>query len=299
MEKVKFSLMSPLDREQYNAKLIGIVSEIKKICEENKISWFVGYGACIGAVRHKGCIPWDDDIDVCMPRPDYNRFIELCKNRDLGDYELATIEKMPDFFEHFGRMYDKNSTLYFYEKLKHVGGIFVDIFPLDGAGNNPKEGKVVKNLRYINFWQTILHQSHFYYNRSQRLDFIKKGKLLSYFMVLLTTLFRNALQKKSLENIENTLKSYPYDASNYVMFYEKTYGLRNMVQKKWINETILVPFESIQVPIPKCYDEYLTSIYGDYMTPPPEEKRDARHVFAYLNMERRLSLEEIKEIISK
>lgn len=299
MEKVRFSQMSPQVRAKYNTKLIGIVNEIKTICDENNIRWFVGYGACIGAVRHKGCIPWDDDIDVCMPRPDYDRFLEACKKRQSDDYELVKLPESPDFFEHFARMYDKNSTLYFYKQLKHVGGIFIDIFPLDGAGNDIKDKKVAKNLKHINFWQAILHQSHFYHSCSQRLGYLMKGKLSLYIVVLLTTIFRKKFQKISLQKIEQALMKYPYATSDYVMFYERTYGLKNMIRKEWIMDTILVPFENIQVPIPKNYHAYLTSIYGDYMTPPPEDKRDARHVFAYLNMERRLSYNELMDVLSK
>lgn len=297
MKNVRFSQMSPEVRQKYNAKLIGIIQKIMSICENNNIKWFVAYGACIGAIRHKGCIPWDDDIDVCMPRPDYEKFLKVCRSEDMGDYELATIADMPDFYEHFARVYDKNSTLYFGKHLKHVGGIFVDIFPLDGAGNGAKDEKVTKNIKQVLSWQAILHQSHFYYSITDRLDLIKKGKISLYILIVTTALFRKKLQKISLEKVEYYLKNYSYDNSEYVMFFERAYGLKNMIRKEWIEETIYVPFENINVPIPKMYDEYLTSIYGDYMTPPPEDKRDDRHVLAYLDLERRLSYEELMKML--
>lgn len=78
MKNVRFSQMSIEDRIVFNTKLIGILKKIIEICEGNDIHWFVGYGACIGAIRHQGCIPWDNDIDVCMPRPDYDCFVEIC-----------------------------------------------------------------------------------------------------------------------------------------------------------------------------------------------------------------------------
>lgn len=297
MGEVQFSQMSPEVRQKYNAKLIGIVNVISRICNENNIKWFVAYGSCIGAVRHKGCIPWDDDIDVCMPRPDYERFLTVCRSSDLGNFELATITDMPDFYEHFARVYDKNTTLYFGNNLKHVGGIFVDVFPLDGAGAGPRDPEVAKNCEKILFWQMILHHSYFYYTQTQRFELLKKRKIAQYFLVVATSLFRKKAQKISINKIECYLRKYPYDTSEYVGFYNRISGLKSLLPKEWFNEVIIVPFENIEVPIPKMYDNYLTAIYGDYMTPPPENKRDAGNTLAYLNMERRLSLEEIKKMV--
>lgn len=295
MKNVRFSQLSLEDRKRFNAKLVGILEKIMEICEANNIRWFVSYGACIGAIRHKGCIPWDDDIDVCMPRPDYDRFIELCKKSDLGNYELASIEDTPYYFEHYARMYDKNSTLYFSTLYSHVSGIFIDLFPLDGAG----DGKVSANLKRYCFWRTVSRYSRFYYPKSYWHYVLKKGRLDKYFLILLTSLFRKPLQKVSLKKIEKTIRKYPYESSEYCMFYIDVYGMRNVVQKKWVDETIFVPFENIQVRVPKYYHEYLTHIYGDYMTPPPDDKKDDRHVMAYLDFERRLTKDEIMKLLSE
>ena len=92
----RFSQFTSDERKRFNAKLIGILNKIMSICEENNIRWFVGYGGCIGAIRHKGCIPWDDDIDVCIPRPDYDRFVEVLdefkKFYNLEDYSRKELD---------------------------------------------------------------------------------------------------------------------------------------------------------------------------------------------------------------
>lgn len=299
IKNVRFSQMTPEDRKKFNAKLLGILKTIMAICEENNIRWFMGYGGCIGAIRHKGCIPWDDDIDVCMPRPDYDRFVEICRNRDLGNYELAIINDFPGYFEYFVRMFDKNSTILFNNWSTHVGGIFVDIFPIDGAA----DGNIYSNYKHFIFWQKISRHSHFIFPRYKRMQLLRSGRLrcyILYILIILTSLFRKSLQKISVRKIEKIVRKYPFESSKYSVFYYDVYGLKkHVVEKKWIEETIWVPFEDIQVRIPKYYHEYLSHIYGDYMTPPPVEKRDDRHVFAFIDMEKRWSLEDIQKELSK
>lgn len=294
MKNVRFSQMSQEERQRFNEKLIGILKKIMEICENNNISWFVSYGGCIGAVRHKGCIPWDDDIDVCMPRPDYDRFLKICEDIDLGEYELATYYNNPNHYVHFSRLYDKNSTILFDKRRDELGGILVDIFPLDGAA----DGKIEKNFKRFKFWQTIKYYSNSRFSKSELFMFLKKGHYWGFLVVFLTSLFRNSLKKISMMEIQKIMLKYSFEDSDYCVFYDTTYYLRNIIQKKWIEETIFVPFENIQVRIPKYYHEYLTHIYGDYMTPPPLNKRDDRHEFPFFDMEKRWDLEDIHKELS-
>lgn len=297
MKNVRLSQMSKEDRLIFNSKLIGILQKIMEICEENSIHWFVGYGACIGAIRHKGCIPWDDDIDVCMPRPDYDRFVEICKISEMIDYELATPNDTPGYYVSFVRMYDKKSTLYFTTNSLHVSGIYIDIFPIDGAS----DGNIESNFRSCRILKKISKRSRMYYSKNFRRNLIKKGRFHTYLLIVFTSLFRKPIQRVSLKLIEKTTRKFPYESSEYCMFYEtEVYGMRrNIIPKKWIEETVWVPFENIQVRVPKYYHEYLTHIYGDYMTPPPEDKRDDRHIIKYLDFEKRLSREEILTLLAE
>jgi len=295
MLNVRFSQMSLEDRKKYNAKLIGILKKIMAICEENNIRWFVGYGGCIGAIRHKGCIPWDDDVDVCMPRPDYDRFVEICKKTDLGNYELASIDVTPYYYEYFVRVFDKNSTILFAPWHTHVSGIFVDIFPLDGAA----DGNIYRNYKHFIFWQKISRNSHHGFSKAKRRELLKSGGYRGYLVSAFTSQFRKPLQEISVRKIETIIRRYSYEDSEYCTFYYDVYGMRHVIPKKWVEETIFVPFEDIQVRIPKYYHEYLTHLYGDYMTPPPVEKRDDRHAFTFIDMEKRWSLDEIRAELSK
>lgn len=294
MKNVRFSQMSLEDRKKYNAKLIGILKKIMEICEENDIRWFVGYGGCIGAIRHKGCIPWDDDLDVCMPRPDYDRFIEICKKTDLGNYELASINETSGYFEYFVRFFDKNSTILFAQWHTHVSGIYIDIFPLDGAA----DGNIYRNYKHFILWQKFLRHSHCGFPKSKLWKLLKAGKLRSFLMSVFTSPFRKPLQEISVKKVERIVRKYSYEDSEFCTFYYDVYGMKHVIPKKWVEETIFVPFEDVQVRIPKYYHEYLTHLYGDYMTPPPIEKRDDRHVFAFLDMDKRYTLDEIKKELS-
>ena len=295
MKNVRLSQMSNDDRMKFKSKLLGILKKIMDICEENNIHWFVGYGACIGAIRHKGCIPWDDDIDVCMPRPDYDRFVEICKKTELGDYELATPYDTPGYTAHSVRMYDKNTTMYFTTSSLHVAGIFIDIFPIDGAS----DGNIKSNFRRCHFWQAISSCSRSYHSKRYLWSLIKKGNISRSSLIITTSLFRSPLRKLGLKMVEKTLRKYSYESSKYCLFYEYVYGIRNIIPKKCIEETVWVPFENIQVRVPKYYHEYLTHIYGDYMTPPPDDKKDDRHIVKYLDFEKRLSREEILALLSE
>ena len=294
MKNVRLSQMNEEDRMKFKSKLLGVLKKVMEICETNNIHWFVGYGACIGAIRHQGCIPWDNDIDVCIPRPDYDRFVEICKKTELGDFELATPET-PGNFVHIVRMYDKNTTMYFMTSSHHVGGIFIDIFPIDGAS----DGNVESNLRCSHYWIQISYRSRLYYSMSYLWNLIKKGNIRVSSLIIFTSLFRKPLQKLSLKMIEKTIRKYSYEQSEYCMFYDIISGMKNVIPKEWSEETVWVPFEDTQVRIPKFYHEYLTQIYGDYMTPPPDDKKDDRHVVLYLDFEKRLSREEILAILSE
>lgn len=298
MKNVRFSQMASEDRRKYNAKLLGVLNKIIVICENNNLNWFVSYGSCIGAIRHKGCIPWDDDIDLCMPRPDYDRFIEICRKADLGNYELAILNETPGYYEHIVRMFDKNTTILFDSWHTQTTGIFVDIFPIDGAadGSNTKNQK---NLRHFLFWQKISRFSHMVYPKYKRIEILKAGGYLGYFSILLTSLFRTPLQIISARKLDKIMRKYSYENSEYVTVFSEISGLKNVMPKVWLEETILVPFEDMMVRVPKHYDKYLSIIYGDYMTPPPEDKRDDRHVFAFIDMDRNVPLNEIKEILSE
>ena len=124
--------MEVTDRKRWNRTLLEILKYYINICEENNLTYFLAYGSAIGVARHQGFIPWDDDIDVIMPRPDYERFIQICQQRDMGKYEIVTPQNTPGYYLPFIKLCDKTTTLWEKRHYHCVFGMYIDIFVIDG-----------------------------------------------------------------------------------------------------------------------------------------------------------------------
>lgn len=292
MENVSFFSMDRKTKKEYDAILVRILCKIQDLCEENGIKWFLAYGSCLGAIRHKGIIPWDDDIDICMSRPDFDKFVDICKDKDLGGFELCTSETTDGFYDHWARFVDKNTTLLWDIERPFVSGIYVDVFPLDGAA----DGNILENYKRYIFWSRITNFARTFFSWRQIINWFLKGKIQCLLLALGTSTFRKFFLKLGPKMKNSIVRKYKYHDSAFVTLYINVYNHeKHTIKKSMIEETILVPFQDMTVPIPKDYDAYLKHLYGDYMTPPPDDKKDDRHVVRFIDMHERLSLEEIKE----
>lgn len=295
MINVAFSKLDESLKQKHNSILINNLKAIMTICDTHHLNYILSYGSCLGAVRHQGIIPWDDDIDICMPRPDYEAFIQICRNMDLGDYELYTPEDTPHYFEHYVRFGYKKSTMLFSIKRPCLMGIYIDIFPVDGILSVKQSQKSYFRFRLFNI---LLHRSFSNFTLSDQLKWLKKGNLINVLLSAIIGVNKSFWQRLCLHQIKIICNEYPYQTSDYVSCYVGDYYIKNIIPRKWIDETITVPFEGLNVKIPKMYEEYLTHYYGDWRQLPPEDKRDDRHIIDYLNLEKRASLEEIMSEIS-
>lgn len=291
MENVSFFSMDRKTKKEYDAILVRILRKIQEICDENGIKWFLAYGSCLGAVRHKGIIPWDDDIDICMSRTDFDRFIEICKYKDLGDFEICTNGNTVGFYDHWARFVDKNTTLLWDLERPFVSGIYVDVFPLDGAA----DGNILWNYKRYIVWSRITNFARTNFSCRQIKDWLFQGKIQYFSLAIATSMFRSLFLKLGPKMKNAIARKYDYQNSAFVTLYINVYNHeKNTIKKSWIEETIMVPFVDMMAPIPKDYDAYLTHLYGDYMTPPPDNKKDDRHIVKFIDFNERLSLEEIK-----
>lgn len=262
-------------------------------CDKHDLKYVAAYGTVLGAVRHKGLIPWDDDIDVYMSREDYNRFISL-KNELYGSsYEIFDIEDV-GYYCSFAKFCNAKTTILEHQDLPFVIGVFVDIFPLDCIDINKSNAE--KQYR-----QFVSRHSH--YTRSLR------DISLSYCVGLLRTkryrrfigsiytkvIFQWILSRKKMKNnflrIQQTLSK--DKGPNYIDY---TAIKCRILPNDLLTDTIDVVFEDLIIKIPKRYDEYLTILYGDWHQLPPEDKR-VSHTQYYVNLEKRLTIEEIRKII--
>ncbi len=257
-------------------KLLDILKWFHLFCEDNNLKYYIIGGTMLGAVRHKGFIPWDDDIDVGIPRNDYNKFIELTKNRRFGKYVVESIcDEKKDFFYPIVKVYDTTTTLIENTKCKIKRGVFLDVFPLDGVSDKEKEinKKLSKIYRKLNF---IL----------ARTTGIRKGRSL---YKNLFVIFSRLIPKYIIDEIE-ILKEI-HSVCSEKNFYTSKYS-GNILGERYkevmlqciYGTPIKYNFEDLEVYGVEDYDKYLKHLYGDYMKLPPIEKRNSIHDFILLDL---------------
>lgn len=238
---------------------LDILLDVANFCEENSITYFLACGTLLGAVRHKGFIPWDDDVDIMMPRPDYKRFLDsYCSSK----YKLL---KPAEGRFYYSKVYDTNTLKYEndtdYKKNK-VLGVDIDIFPLDGMIND--ENVLRKIYRRECFLETLLRLSN------QPL-FLRKNPLKCINRIIP----RLIGSKNIVWLIEKNAQTYSYDHSDFVVRMRwSPNGFAGLLPKK-VYEKDYLTFEGKSFCVPKEYDRWLTVFFGNYMELPPEEKRKA------------------------
>lgn len=260
------------DLRALQKKLLEVMIIFHKICQENDIKYYMLGGTQLGAVRHKGFIPWDDDIDVGIPREDYEKFIKISSENLPNGIELAHYKKDKKFPYGFSKLYDTKTTLVEENNTKEgiIGGIYIDVFPLDGIGNTYKEAH--KNFQKIDFLRRVL-----YYNTA-------KVKTKNPIKKLANICFRFLNTYKIISKINNKAEKYDFNSSDYVV---NTYGawrFKEISKKDVFGNPTLYDFEGHKFYGVEKYDEYLTSLYGNYNELPPEEKRKSHHHIRYLNL---------------
>lgn len=246
--------------------LLNLMVEIDKIAKENNIKYTLMGGSLIGAIRHDGFIPWDDDMDIGMLYPDYMKFIEVLKNLN-HPWITFDYHDSKDYEEQFMKVYDSRTTLK-EEKSNRTKGVFVDVFPIIPIGNTYRQAK----RRFI--YDNVLKMTR--YNKTNNSHSSKLKMLVYRFVGIFYT--TNGLTKK-------IQKKRKYFASHDYKFYSDPDGaLIGIVDKKYFDSFIYHKFEDTEFMIIKEYDGYLRHIFGDYMQLPPKEKQHPGH-FEILDLE--------------
>lgn len=261
--------MADYSIKEVHDKILKILLSIDKVCLDHGLTYYIWAGTMLGAVRHKGFIPWDDDIDIAMPRPDYDKLISHCYEWLPKPYELVCAETDSTYPLPFAKIQDGSTTLIERMHLKYVGGIYIDVFPLDAVPEN--------KLR--RWWQFARYE---YYKRVLYLmyrDPYKHGHGPSSWVPLLC---RKTYKLKDVqEKIRNILTSYDYDTSELVADYDD--GQRGAMPKTVLGKPVKYSFEGEEVCGVAQADTYLSHKYGNYMQLPPAEKQ-RQHNFNYLDL---------------
>lgn len=275
-----------VDLNKYHSILLKTMKVFHSFCEGNGLTYSISGGTMLGAVRHGGFIPWDDDIDVMMPRPDYNRFLELTAKVFVNGYTVISQYNTTNYRMPFAKIMDLNSTVIPLKENKDCPyGVFIDVFPVDGVTENEYFSK--KNLK--KYYRTMAYAASLYNGSHCK-------NLQSIIIHLIARLSFKSSQQFLIE-CDSIAQKYGYDTSPYLGQYFSVYShYKEMYPRDVFDETEIIDFEGIEVRCIKQRDKYLTIMYGDYMTPPPPEKRVTHHFIYYINLDRRLSLEEIASL---
>ncbi len=275
--------VTPEEQLRWNSIILDVLAHFVDFCNDHGLTYFCCGGTAIGAVRHHGMIPWDDDIDVFMPRPDYDRFVLLAQQQDLGDYELVTPYNKENYPLYFVKLCNRHTTLQEQADCPCVHGLYVDIFPIDGAPDDYESARAMERR----FTKT----KHKLEAISTRVSFAAYVSLLAkpaewgrFVRKTVGFLFRSVYRRRLLREMEAVCRQYDYDKSTLVAVYCGSYGPKEVFPKEWLQGTVAFPFEGITVQLPSGYDQYLRQYYGDYMQLPPEDKRQSHHLKAYYNL---------------
>ncbi len=260
----------------HNCQMI-IAKEIKRICDENNIKYFIIAGTLLGAIRHGGFIPWDDDMDIGMLREDYEKFIKIAKT-DLGeDFFLQTTETDENYGLPFAKILLKGTVLVEATAGSNAKkGIFVDVFPFDVSPEAEVNAEAHNKKTYL-YKRLLLAKLN--YNVCDKKDYVKR---LVYFALKVLTAFYS--HDKLCAKLDIEITKYNTESSSKIVNIGGAYGYKKeTILSRWVDETVEIPFEEMTISAPRDYVEYLESFYGDYMTPPPENKRYNRHSLVELD----------------
>lgn len=260
----------PLSVEEHKTVQLGILQFVADYCENNGLRYFLADGTLIGAVRHHGFIPWDDDIDIQIPRPDLFKLINTF-NEQSGSKKYHLIHPKDPMAQHYMVKIIDTETIKIEPYLDYSNGylgVDIDVFALDGCPDDESEFvKWSNKIRGYNkayaykkkqFWRSVLGRGK---------DIVKR-RTIAKFVPLLST---DAI----IDRINQLANSFPYDGSKYIARIGISDHFRTLPDR-W--EPIYAEFEGRQLRIPKGYDEILTKQYGDYMKLPPLERQVTHHI---------------------
>ena len=277
--------------KRWNRIITDVLRFYIGLCKKHNLCYFIAYGSAIGAARHHGIIPWDDDIDVVMPRPDYERFLEICKTEDLGDYELMTPYNTPHYSLPFAKLCNKNTTLLESNDFRCILGLYIDIFVYDGMVDNKAVSDELRR-QYVKYWNRFTVASS-YYSWEHIKEELRRGRYKELAHYFLLSLNREGNRRKFLKKMHDITHAYDYEKTDLIVKYPPGYGEREVIPKAWVEESVELPFEDTHVAIQKDYEKVLNHYFGDYKQLPPEEERHTTHLKAYVNMDRRETIEEV------
>jgi len=263
-----------LDLDQIKALEVGILDAFDAFCSKHQLTYWLGYGTLLGAIRHKGFIPWDDDIDLLIPEEDYHRLIELINaGETISDHHRASDPGIAGDTCHmpFCKIYDTRTTLTQNELISGLNvdeGVWIDIFPLYGLPEDPEQAK------------RLLHRFYWLYLKNRLACFRRNpggslaGSLARTLLKVPTKIMGYRYYLKVMGRLARSLPAFA-DSKRVFTPVEPS----DIFNRQDFDQTVQVEFEGKMYPAPAGFDAHLTDAYGDYMQLPPEDQRVSMHDF--------------------
>lgn len=265
-----------LSIQETQAISLEILKKITDVCEQINARYYLIYGTLIGAVRHQGFIPWDDDVDIMMPRPDYERLLKYLEEH-IEEYKYLKIFNPTTSKEYpymITRISDDRYRIEMENEANYGMGVFVYIYPFDGLGDTEKEAYRfgMKGDRLSSLCYQATRKRCAIETTTSKFRKVIKFPVYIFAKICGKNVFQNRLEK--LANVKS------YDESEYVgCVIWLSGGIKDMYKREWFDESEMHDFGKYQFRIPKNYDKILKHIYGDYMQLPPEEERVGHHAY--------------------
>ena len=258
-------MLRQLSLREIQLKELELLKKFDKFCQENRLEYFLCGGTLLGAIRYKGFIPWDDDIDVFMPRPEFGKLQKLLKkNNKLENAEFTSYFLKNSIYPYI-KLEDMRSLYKESDAVRDTNRIWIDIFAIDGFSNNQVlDFILIKTVKVLRFFLARFLKRAVLEN--------EVNKIKKFFHLILSPIVLLFPANTWAKTIEAVCMTVPYNKTAYVGGVQWGYGLNEKLPKSGI-ERIDVEFEGCIFPGLKCYEQYLTQLYGNYMEFPPAEKR--------------------------